>query len=255
VPLAPLFFPPVAPTETSHPAPSKGGTDDDDSDRGCVVEDRGIDGGTREGVCTEDRVRPPAPAHEGAAAAAPPEVLQDFQHALEACAAAGESDAGAAAVTLRLLELLLERGELDRVRTMFVVDEPSGGRVESDGSGGSAAGAAAAPVSELGEELFPRVEESKEWSRCVCLCFRGQGVAFSCRWCRARRCWAFRTKRGRALAVSLRTYCSSVATFAASRSRVRWRWQYQESPRIEISKNLPRSFVKMGATKHLIKRA
>lgn len=157
MPLAPLFSPAAA------AAPPPTATETHDNNDNAVP-------GAREGVCAEEE-EDVTPASLTAKRETPPEaVLRGFQQALEACRV-GTARAGAMAAakggeasksTLRLLDLLLKEGMLDRVRSMFAV---SGG-VDSDGGSGAAAAA------ELGEEestasLVARPMEEQEWSRCV----------------------------------------------------------------------------------------
>ncbi|CAN0056220.1 unnamed protein product, partial [Hapterophycus canaliculatus] len=111
VPLAPIFSPPGPPTA----AATKDGSKDEDSARNKIPQ---------EAVCTEETVYRPkqaaAAAAAGAAAAAAavsPEVLLEFQLALDACAITE----GAAARTLALLESLLRDDKLKRVQDMFSV--------------------------------------------------------------------------------------------------------------------------------------
>lgn len=162
VPLAPLFASTAGTASAAPPPTPTTAASEDDDDGGAVAV-----AGAREGVCASQEGGTPAAAT--AQQKTPPEaVVQGFQQVLEACrvrtpaAAAAAERGGASTSTLRLLDLLLKEGLLDRVRSMFAV---SGG-VDSGGGNGAAAAA------ELGEEepaasSVTRPTEEQEWSRCV----------------------------------------------------------------------------------------
>ena len=210
MPLAPLFATTAgAPAAGEPPAPTTASEVHDD---GCAV------AGAREGVCGSQEGGTPTAVT--AKQKTPPEALaKDFQQALEACrvrtagtvataaATAPVAERGEASTsTLRLFDLLLREGMLNRVRGMFAV---SGG-VDSDGGSGVTTTTAAA---ELGEEeatasLGTRPTEEQEWGRCVCVdnfLFRGGGGgACSCGLCGYVR--AMCTLKGSVCYGSLRVY-------------------------------------------------
>lgn len=182
MPLAPIF-PPAAAAAAASPTPTP------------ATQENGHHGdaaaGEREGVCDGEEEETPGAAAAAATAqreAPPAAVVRDFQHALEACristagaaAAAGTASAEgmrASKSTLRLLDLLLQGGALDRVRSMFAVGgggSSGGGAEDGGGSGAAAATAAEVCEEEATVPLIARPTEGQEWRRCVG--YRGEFV-------------------------------------------------------------------------------